>query len=204
MRPLSALVLFVALSLSASAQTAHIVPFGASGNVVELEVSGLAEGLTVAVAEAPAWLSFASPSAAAEPAEGATDPVARLAFDVLRSAPVGEPAAVVFEVRAGTETVATHVVRLSVSAPAEVALGPPYPNPSRGAVTVGVEVPSAGPVRVSVVDVLGREVAVLADGERDAGAHKVRVGAGSLAPGVYLVRLRAGGETRVRSMTVVR
>ena len=201
--------------------SAHAVPFGSAGNVLELELAAPAgppdgaalDGATVAVASAPPWLAFAARSAPAEPsAEPGAPlgvPVARLAFDVSRAAPVGAPAEVVVEVRSGGAdgggaVLATHAVRLVVSAPAALALGLPRPNPSAGAVAVPYEVPSAGDVRVTAHDVLGREVAVLAEGERGAGAHEARLASGSLAAGVYVVRVVAGGEARVRRLTIVR
>ena len=88
--------------------------------------------------------------------------------------------------------------------PAVLALGAPHPNPSRGGVRVGFDLPEAAAVRVSVYDALGREVAVLADGERAAGRHEATLGAGRVAPGVYVVRLVAGEAALVRRLTVVR
>ena len=51
----------VLLAPSAAAQhPAHAVPFASLGNALELAVVGEAgAGLTVAIAEAPAWLTFA-------------------------------------------------------------------------------------------------------------------------------------------------
>ena len=183
----------VLLAPSVAAQhPAHAVPFASLGNALELAVAGEAgAGLTVAVAEAPAWLTFAQP-------------IARLAFDVARTAPVGEVAEVVVEVRDGQAVVATHTVRLEVAPPEALALDAPYPNPSRGTVTVPFVVPRDGPVRLAAYDVLGREVAVLAEGDTEAGAHEVRLPTAGLAPGVYLVRVVAGAEAQVRRVTVVR
>ena len=90
------------------------------------------------------------------------------------------------------------------TAPTVLALGAPHPNPTRGGVRVGFELPESSSVRVSVVDALGREVAVLADGEWGAGRHEATLAAGRLAPGVYVVRLVAGEAALVRRLTVVR
>ena len=87
---------------------------------------------------------------------------------------------------------------------ARVALGAVYPNPSRGAVAVPFELPTAGAVRLAVHDALGREVAVLVDGARPAGRHAASVGAGALPAGVYFVRLAAGGAVETRPLVVVR
>src|SRR5262249_8159755 len=48
-------------------------------------------------------------------------------------------------------------------APREFALSGAWPNPTRGALTLAVTVPKPSPVRVSVLDLQGREVAVIAD-----------------------------------------
>ena len=49
-----------------------------------------------------------------------------------------------------------------------------------------------------------REVARLAEGYRDAGRHTVAWESARLAPGVYLVRLAAAGDVRLRRAVVVR
>ncbi|PAP79252.1 hypothetical protein B1759_12965 [Rubrivirga sp. SAORIC476] len=181
------------------------MPFASLGNALELAVAGEAgAGLTVAVAEAPAWLTFAQPVAEAVRLDDEPEPLARLAFDVARTAPVGEVAEVVVEVRDGETVVATHTVRLEVAPPEALALDAPYPNPSHGTITVPFVVPRDGPVRLAAYDVLGREVGVLAEGDTEAGAHEVRWPTAGLASGVYLVRVVAGAEAQVRRVTVVR
>jgi hypothetical protein len=79
----------------------------------------------------------------------------------------------------------------------------PSPVGAAGA-AVRYETPEAGRVRLAVFDVLGREVAVLWDGEQSAGAHEAFLDAGRLAPGVYVVRLEAGDARSTRTVTVVR
>lgn len=77
------------------------------------------------------------------------------------------------------------------------------PNPTtRGAETT-LTLPADAAVRVSVVDVLGREVAVVYDGTLPAGAHPLRLPAG-LAPGIYAV-VAATAEARLTErLTVTR
>ena len=83
-----------------------------------------------------------------------------------------------------------------------LAVAPSPVGPAGG--QVRYDVSEAGTVRVVVYDVLGRQVAVLADGERSAGTHDVALDAGLLAPGVYVVRLTAGEASVVRRVTVAR
>ncbi len=74
-------------------------------------------------------------------------------------------------------------------APAQLRLAPAYPNPFRETTTIAYEVPETGPVRLAVYDVLGREVAVLAEGLQPAGTHQVTFSAHDLPSGTYLYRL---------------
>ena len=78
------------------------------------------------------------------------------------------------------------------------------PNPVRTRTSLSVQLAEAADVRLSVVDLLGREVLALSNGPRPAGTHTVAVEASALPPGVYLARLVAGRETRTVRFTVVR
>jgi hypothetical protein len=79
-----------------------------------------------------------------------------------------------------------------------------YPNPTGGQATVEYALPEARKVTLEVYDVLGRRVATLAEGKRQAGRHEASLQARKLPSGVYFGRLEAGGETRTQKITVVR
>ncbi|HLA64747.1 MAG TPA: hypothetical protein VK610_09990, partial [Rhodothermales bacterium] len=70
------------------------------------------------------------------------------------------------------------------------------PNPLGAAGSVAFELAAAARVRVAAYDVLGREVAVLADGPYPAGRSRVGWDAAALPSGLYVVRLVADGERR--------
>ncbi|MEM1116143.1 MAG: choice-of-anchor B family protein [Bacteroidota bacterium] len=79
------------------------------------------------------------------------------------------------------------------------------PNPLGASASVQFALPEAADVRLTVLDVRGREVAVLADGPRAAGAHTVGLDGRGLPAGVYLVRLGVNGRTAATARaTVVR
>jgi hypothetical protein len=88
--------------------------------------------------------------------------------------------------------------------PQETALEQNYPNPFNPQTVMQFTLRHETYVRLAVYDLLGREVATLVDGVRQAGVHAVRWDASGLASGVYLYRLRAGEELRTRSMMLVR
>jgi predicted outer membrane repeat protein len=77
-----------------------------------------------------------------------------------------------------------------------------YPNPSRGAVTLRLVIAEAGEVRVTVLDVLGREVAVLHEGPLAAGDHTLALDAERLPAGLYLIRAAGEGRSVTQPMTV--
>jgi hypothetical protein len=66
-----------------------------------------------------------------------------------------------------------------------------YPNPFNPSTTIRFSIPERQHVRLSVYDLLGREVATLVDEEKDAGWYSVMYDASRLASGVYLYRIQA-------------
>ncbi len=92
-------------------------------------------------------------------------------------------------------------------APAAFALRGPWPSPARGgAVRFRIALPEAADVAWRVVDVAGRAVAGGALGRRAAGEHEVAIGRDEapLAPGLYFVRVTAGGRTATARWAVIR
>jgi photosystem II stability/assembly factor-like uncharacterized protein len=89
-------------------------------------------------------------------------------------------------------------------APATVlALSPPAPNPSRGAVRLELALARPEHVQADVCDVAGRRVATLANAAFPAGTHALRwdgrdARGARAAAGVYLVRARAGSVAVTR------
>ena len=67
-----------------------------------------------------------------------------------------------------------------------------YPNPFNPRTTIKYELPKSSEVRLSVYDVLGREVEVLVNEIRDAGVHEVKFDGSGLSSGLYFYRLQAG------------
>jgi minor extracellular serine protease Vpr len=79
-----------------------------------------------------------------------------------------------------------------------------YPNPFNPSTTIQFTLPETQRVRLSVYDILGRELGVLIDGELEPGIHSVRFDAGNLSSGLYFYRLEAANRTQTRSMILLR
>lgn len=95
-----------------------------------------------------------------------------------------------------------------VAAPIALSLARIVPNPTRGAARIDYTLPTGGTARVSVLDVQGREVQVLARGVHTSGAHQVwwngTASGRPAAPGLYFVRLDARGASRIQRVVVTR
>jgi hypothetical protein len=77
-----------------------------------------------------------------------------------------------------------------------------FPNPFASSASVELTVADgAGALRLAVYDVLGREVAVLADGVLAPGEYPFALDGDALPAGVYFVRLATGRQTE--SLTLV-
>jgi gingipain R len=93
--------------------------------------------------------------------------------------------------------------------PAAVALLGNWPNPFNPQTTVGLALPVASPVTLTVHDVRGRLVRVLVDGHLPAGNHHLDWdgldASGRPAPsGTYLARLVAGGGEQTHKLMLAR
>ena len=88
--------------------------------------------------------------------------------------------------------------------PAAFALDQNYPNPFNGTTVIRYTLPQDGSVRIVVSDLLGRELAVIADGVKSAGTHEQGWDASAQASGVYLCRMTSGGYSQTRKLLLVR
>ena len=83
-----------------------------------------------------------------------------------------------------------------------------YPNPFNPSTTIRFSVPSKAPVRLTVIDMLGREVAALVNEELEPGSYTVRFdaweGSTRMASGTYLYRLTSGDLSIVKKMILVK
>ena len=78
------------------------------------------------------------------------------------------------------------------------------PNPFNPSTTIRFTLGSAGHVDLRAYDAAGREVAVIASGRMDAGAHEIAWNASGLASGVYFYLLRAEGRMVSRKAVLLR
>lgn len=92
-----------------------------------------------------------------------------------------------------------------VAKPKELALSPNYPDPFNERTTLQLALPQRAQVRVEIVDILGRVVAVpLAGGSYEAGTHTLTIDMTGFESGIYFIRASAGGTCAVERVFLLR
>jgi endoglucanase len=79
-----------------------------------------------------------------------------------------------------------------------------YPNPFNPGTTIEFGLSASRQVKIDVIDLLGRNVAVVVDGPMQPGIHQVPWNTGNLPSGTYIYRIRTGDETRSGRMQLTR
>jgi hypothetical protein len=98
--------------------------------------------------------------------------------------------------------VATSVRMLNVAV--EFELYDNYPNPFNPGTTIKYELPRASHVSLTVYDILGREVSVLVNDKREAGAYEVKFDGSNLASGIYFYRIQAGSFMQTKQLLLLK
>ncbi len=88
--------------------------------------------------------------------------------------------------------------------PQQVELAQNFPNPFNPTTNISVRLQQTQQVRLSVHDVLGREIAVLVDGVQPAGTIEARFDASGLTSGMYIYRLQTVAGTVSKTMTLLK
>ncbi len=88
--------------------------------------------------------------------------------------------------------------------PSAFALDQNFPNPFNPGTTISFSLNKAGHASLTVHNMLGQVVATLVDRPMTAGTHAVQFNAGRLASGMYFYQLRAGDQSLVRKMLLLK
>ena len=79
-----------------------------------------------------------------------------------------------------------------------------HPNPFNPTTTLAFSLDHTASVRLSVFDIMGREVAVLNDGLLGSGEHQLVFNADGLSSGTYFYRLDSEGRSETRKMLLLK
>ena len=79
-----------------------------------------------------------------------------------------------------------------------------YPNPFNPTTNITFELAKSDNVKLTVYNILGKQVAVLMNKQQTAGSHTVQFDATNFASGVYIYKLEAGGKTFAKKMMLLK
>ena len=79
-----------------------------------------------------------------------------------------------------------------------------FPNPFNPSTTIGFDLAHRVEVRLSIFDILGREIAVLVNSGMNAGHHSIVWEAAVHPGGVYVARLTAGSFSAMKKMVYLK
>ena len=128
----------------------------------------------------------------------------KIDFAGFSAAPDGSNYKVITLLRYDESAATTGVPDRPVQVPASFVLEQNYPNPFNPKTVISGQWTVNSDVRLEVFDILGREVATLANGKYPAGRYSFAFDGANLASGVYFYRLTVGANSAVRKMLLVR
>ncbi|MGA2667978.1 MAG: YCF48-related protein [Ignavibacteria bacterium] len=79
-----------------------------------------------------------------------------------------------------------------------------YPNPFNPSTTITFDLSRPSRVKITLFDILGREVKLLYDGLRSAGTNKILFDAAGLGSGVYFYKLDTEVSTQTKKMVLIK
>lgn len=103
-----------------------------------------------------------------------------------------------------TQSITTDLTNPNNGPPESFALHQNYPNPFNPSTVISYRLPRRTHVELTVYNLRGEEVRTLVDQSQSAGEHKVEFTAINLANGVYVYTLKAGGQSLVRKLVLLK
>ncbi|MFA7421361.1 MAG: T9SS type A sorting domain-containing protein [Melioribacteraceae bacterium] len=88
--------------------------------------------------------------------------------------------------------------------PSTYSLQQNYPNPFNPTTTIKFSIPKAGNVKLTVYDILGKEVSTLVNNFLNAGEYNFQFNASNLASGIYLYRLESTNFVKTNKMLLMK
>lgn len=96
------------------------------------------------------------------------------------------------------------VKKVENSIPKSYELFQNYPNPFNSSTKIEYDLPKSITIRLTVYNVLGKEVKTLVNEKQNAGSYQVEFDGGNLPSGVYFYKLTAGDFTAVRKLVLLK
>ena len=219
-----AVILLLAFAVTAFAQSAKVssdnaagqvwqIPFASSDNTISLGVqnnsSVAAKNVSVEFHNLPTWLRFKSSSTTIKSIAAGASGDAEFVFSIDKKAPVGNDTTVTAAISTADGQSWTKDIKISVSAPKDYKLYDNFPNPFNPSTKIGFDLPKTSHVKLTIYDIVGREVAQVADADYPAGYTEltwsgINKNGNLVSSGVYFYRISTDQWTKVKKMMMVK
>jgi len=218
------LILFILLLLSESfAQTIYELTPGTKGNEIMLTVANVSEinpAANVTIKPHPTLskgegfqekaITFHQSEQTIEILNPKEEKEVTFIFDVSRNAQINKRDTIDFMITSSDGIMMTKQFIFSFTGPKEFKLEQNFPNPFNPTTTIQYQIPviasetKQSAVKLIVYDILGNEVAILVNEQKEPGYYEVSWNASNLASGVYIYRLQTGSFVSVKKMMLLR
>jgi|WetSurMetagenome_2_1015567.scaffolds.fasta_scaffold09537_2 hypothetical protein len=102
------------------------------------------------------------------------------------------------------QIVTTDAIFTSTEIPKDFVLDQNYPNPFNPSTTIRYGLPARSRVTLTIFNTLGQQVALLQNGEQEAGYHEARFEGAGVSSGIYFYRIEAGSFVQTRTLVLLR
>lgn len=96
------------------------------------------------------------------------------------------------------------IIQISSEIPDRYSLAQNYPNPFNPSTKINFSVTSPGVVKLTVMDMLGREISTLVNSKMEPGTYNVDFDGAGLTSGVYFYRLETGSFVETKRMVLLK
>ncbi len=107
-------------------------------------------------------------------------------------------------IRAYAEPVKTEFVEESKNSSLNFTLSQNYPNPFNPSTTINYQVPVYSHVKITLFNILGKEIKTIVDENKPGGSYSVGLDADHLASGIYYYRMTAGNFTQTKKLILLK
>jgi len=104
----------------------------------------------------------------------------------------------------GDTSIIVGINQIGTEIPEEIELSQNYPNPFNPATQIGFKIAESGFVRLTVFDMIGKEVEILISKEMHPGTYESDWGASAYPSGVYYYRLEIGDFSETKKMVLIK
>ena len=211
------LLLIILLSVLNYAQNTYSIQPGVKNNQIVLELSNVsstesANNLEVKVISNSKNLTFNQTEQKIENIIQGTATEATFTFDVDYNIGKTEADTIEFLITDNKSIYLTKQFILEYSLPTEYKLEQNYPNPFNPTTKIRYSIPNVtlrqaqgdNQVTLKVYDILGNEVLILVNEQKEPGYYEVDFNASGFASGVYIYRLQAGQFVSTKKMLMLK